>query len=310
MRRSNRVKWSELKVGILILFASGILMWASLTGGGTSIFDTKKLFKTYFRNVNGLTTGSPVWVAGVEVGNVRSIRFVNLDSLRRIEIVGSVKSSVWPLVTNNSYVKIGSVGLIGDKYVELVPGDATAPHIEEGGVLESQEDEVGAIFRKVNSAIDEYHELSVNLNGILRKVNKGEGTLGRLLASDSVHNNLVRTLESLSRNLRKFEANQDRAFASVEKSAQSLEKMTNAVTDSSGTFGKLLYDSSLYTELTGTLKQLHSITASVDSGNGTLGALVKDKDVYLNTKDLIARLESLLKDMEKNPKKYFKFSMF
>ena len=80
MKKSTSVKWGNLKVGILITVAVVALFWASLSGGGTSIFDSKSNFVCYFKNVNGMVKGSPVWMSGVEVGNVKSISFVNLGN--------------------------------------------------------------------------------------------------------------------------------------------------------------------------------------------------------------------------------------
>jgi len=62
-------------VGILIILAIVILMYVSMSGGGTSVFESKITFICYFDNVNGLVKGSPVWMGGVEVGNVVSLDF-------------------------------------------------------------------------------------------------------------------------------------------------------------------------------------------------------------------------------------------
>ena len=77
-KKSTNIGWGNLKVGIVILIFVALMFWASFTGGGTSIFDSKGKFVSYFENVGGLVNGSPVWMSGVEVGNVKSIKFVNL----------------------------------------------------------------------------------------------------------------------------------------------------------------------------------------------------------------------------------------
>ena len=73
MKRSIKIKWGKLQVGVLIMLAIATLMWASITGGGTSIFESKATFACYFQNVNGLVNGSPVWMSGLEVGNVKKL---------------------------------------------------------------------------------------------------------------------------------------------------------------------------------------------------------------------------------------------
>lgn len=308
MRRSNKVKWSELWVGILVVFAFTLIMWASFTGGGTSVFEGKNSFVAFFNNVNGLTPGSPVWMQGVEVGNVRSISFD--DATRKIRVEGRVSKDAWHLVRIDSKAKIGAIGLIGDKFIELYPGSAESAMLEPNGNVGVVEDDVDKMFREGSTALENMNKLFEDVAGVLTKLNSGEGTLGRLIADDSIYINLNGTLAELSSTLANFNENQDRAFASLEEGVESFSKISEAMTDSSGTMGRLLYDSSLYTNLTTVTSGLSEIVAKIDSGQGTLGALTNDDALYTKTHDLIARLENLLLDIETNPKKYFKVTVF
>ncbi|MCP4706894.1 MAG: MCE family protein, partial [candidate division Zixibacteria bacterium] len=112
MKRSTKVKWGEIKVGVLITIALFVLVWASFSGSGTSIFDKKINFVAYFDNVNGLVKGAPVWIAGVEVGNVSSIKFVNLDSAGQIELKLRVKESVTNMITIDARIRLGTIGML------------------------------------------------------------------------------------------------------------------------------------------------------------------------------------------------------
>ncbi|MCH9031274.1 MAG: MCE family protein [candidate division Zixibacteria bacterium] len=308
MRRSNRVKWSELWVGLLVMFGFVILIWASLTGGGTSIFEDKRNFSVYFENVQGLTRGSPVWISGVEVGNVRSITFDK--SLRKIEVMGRVQNKVWHLVSADSKAKIGSIGLIGDKFLEIVPGDPSAAPLEDNGVLVAIEDDIGKVFREGSDAITSVKEIARNLSEIMDKINSGENTLGRMLSDDSLYIRLNATLGSLSETVERFNSHQDEMFESIEDGVESFGRLTDALLDSGGTVGRLLFDSTLYGDLTNLVADLSSIAGKMESGEGSAGALVNDIELYENTKNMLARLENLILDIEKNPRKYFKFSVF
>ncbi len=308
MRRSNRVKWSELKIAIVVIFAFSFMLYASFTGGGTSIFEGKKFFVVYFDDVKGLTPGSPVWVKGIEVGNVKSIKFAN--ERNQIKVVGRVRNNVWELVKTDATVKVSSIGLIGDKYLALSPGDPTSPKLESNGVIQPASDETEKIVDEGVSALENMNALSKQLNTTLEIINSGEGTIGKLLKDDSMYDNMDAALASLKETLDGFNKNQERAFVSLEEGVASMTKLTKAWTDSSGTVGKLLYDSSLYTNLAIMSERFSSILAKVDSGQGTIGGFVNDDSVYENLHNLMARLENLLLDMETNPKKYFKVSVF
>ncbi len=56
--------------------------------------------------------------------------------------------------------------------------------------------------------------------------------------------------------------------------------------------------------------RIDSILARVERGEGSAGALVKDDSLYIEIRNLVLRVENLVSDIEKNPRKYFKFSVF
>ena len=308
MRRSNRVKWSELKVGVLLLGAFGMVMGASFFGGGTSIFQSKKLFRAYFTSVNGLTTGSPVWMRGVEVGNVRSIKFD--PETHKIEVVGKVRSGVWHMVTTDSKAKISAIGLIGDKFIDLIPGTPGAPVLAQNGAIEVIEDDVDKLFREGAWALENMNALAKDFKIVLGKIVDGEGAIGKLFNDTTLYDNLNQVITELNATLRAFNENQSRAFASLESGVASFEKLADALTDSGGTVGRLLFDTTLYADLTGMTGKLNSILDKIESGQGTMGAAVNDPALYDNLKDLVARVDNLILDIETNPKKYFNISVF
>ncbi len=135
MKRTIGSKWGDLKTGIIIVIAIAVLFWISLSGGGTSIFSKKQYFTCYFPTVTGLVKGSPVWLLGVDVGNVRSVKFVNLDTLRRVEVICVVKESVWDLLSDEATVSLGTIGFLGDKYIEVHPALGRGNALDEGDVI-------------------------------------------------------------------------------------------------------------------------------------------------------------------------------
>ncbi|HVP06334.1 MAG TPA: MlaD family protein, partial [Candidatus Acidoferrum sp.] len=195
MKRSISVRWGKLKVGILVMFAIAAAMWASLSGGGTSIFESKGEFTCYFRNVNGLVKGSPVWMSGVEVGNVRTVEFVRLDSLRQVEVVCRIKRSAWMMMTEGTEVMLGTIGFLGDKYVEVIPGPADKPVIPERSVVPTKDaGEASAMFKAGEKALNNAGEVVSNLDTLLKRMNRGEGTLGRMATDKELYEQMTRLL--------------------------------------------------------------------------------------------------------------------
>lgn len=311
MKRTIRIKWGELKVGLIITFAIAILLWASFVGGGTSIFDRKASYKAYFANVNGLVKGSPVWISGVEVGNVTGIDFVNLDSARQIEIGFRVKKSVTNMMTTDAAVKLGTIGFLGDKYIEVIPGTLTNPPLEEGSVVRTvSAGDLSAMFAEGEKTMGSTRKLAENLSDITSKLKLGEGTAGQLFTNDTLYHELTKLVTSLTILVNEMQSSQKRLVASIENVATNLDTITSQINSNQGTLGKLISDPQLYDNMRSSSARIDSILAKLNRGDGTAGAMINDDSLYQELTTVMTRVENLLTDISKNPKKYFKFSVF
>jgi len=311
MRRSIKVKWGKLQVGVLIMLAIATLMWASITGGGTSIFESKVTFICYFKNVNGLVNGSPVWMSGLEVGNVKSLNFDMSDSLRQIRVECKIVEAVWPYVTKDARVQLGTIGFLGDKYVELIPGVLGGEPIEEGGVVPTED--VGsapALFKAGEEAFEEAGSVVSNLDTLLSRMNQGEGTLGMLATDKELYTHLTKLLKNLTVLSGDLQQNQERLTSSIERMSTSISDLTEQVNQNSGTVGKLVNDPALYDNLTATSARLDSIMTKIDAAEGSMGLLVNDTALYVEMTNLLTRASNLIADIERNPHRYLKFSVF
>jgi len=311
MKRSVTLKWSNLQVGALVILVSAILVWVSFTGGGTSIFEKKKRFVCYFRNVNGLVTGSPVWMSGLEVGNVRSLKFVDLDSLRHIEVVCAIKRSVWNRMTTEAEVMLGSIGFLGDRYIEIIPHPGEGTPLKQMEVVRTRNaGDARAVFKEAEKATASAGSVIRNLDTLLTRVNREEGTLGKLAGDEELYTRLTTLLARLTDLTADLQQNQGRLVESFERLSTSVSDLSDQVNENRGTMGRLMNDPALYDNLASSTARLDSILTRVNSANGSLGLAVNDTSLYVETANLLTRLNSLLTDMEKNPKKYFKFSIF
>jgi len=311
MKRSVKLRWSSLQVGALVMIVSAIVLWASFTGGGTSIFESKKEFVCYFRNVDGLVNGSPVWMAGMEVGNVRSLKFVNLDPEAQVEVVCVVKSSIWSRITPQAEVLLGSIGFLGDKYIEIIAGPDDLPSLEEGSIVGTRDaGDVKAVFKEAETAAANLGSMIGGIDSLLARMNRGEGTLGKLATEDQLYLQITALTTSLAGLTADLQKNQERVVSSIETLAGSVSDLSNQVNENSGTIGKLMNDPSLYDNLAATSARLDSIMARINSSEGSLGLLVSDTALYIETTELLTRVSNLVSDIERNPRKYFKFSVF
>jgi len=311
MQRSIKLQWANLWVGLLLIFTVCVVMYASITGGGLSIFDKRITFMCYFRNVEGLVTGSPVWMSGLEVGNVSTLDFDVVNAERVVKVVCRVKRSLRPFLNQDTRVQLGTIGFLGDKYIEIIPGVTGAPPIDDGGELLVRD--VGsapAVFTAAEDAINQAGSLVANLDTVLARMRDGKGTLGKLSADDALYVHLTKLTANLSKLTADLQANQERIVGSIEHMSHSIGTLADKVNENEGTMAKLISDPKLYDNLAAVSARLDSILTKIDTAAGTAGLLVNDTALYTELTNLLARANNLIVDIERDPRRYFKFSVF
>ncbi|MEW5797234.1 MAG: MlaD family protein [Candidatus Zixiibacteriota bacterium] len=311
MRRSVKIKWGAVPVGLLIMGAIIILMYTSMTGGGTSVFEPKITFVCYFENVNGLVRGSPVWMSGVEVGNVTGLDFEIAEQARQVKVYCRVTRKIHRYLNADARVQLGTIGFLGDKYIEILPGLTGAAPIQADAVIATKD--VGsatAMFEAGEKALKDAGQLVGSLDSFLVRVNRGEGSLGQLAANDTLYQQLTALLTNLTKVTSTLHKNQQEMMESITHMSKSVGDLASQVSEDRGTLGKLVADSALYDNLNATTARLDSILTKIDRSEGNLGMLVNDTALYTELSNLLTRANNLITDIEKNPRRYFKFSVF
>jgi phospholipid/cholesterol/gamma-HCH transport system substrate-binding protein len=284
------------------MFGITMLMWASFTGGGTSIFETKRGFYCYFKNVNGLVKGSPIWMSGMEIGNVSSLGFDIQDSIHVVRVNCRIKSSIWPFMTSQARVQLGTIGFLGDKYVEIVPGTDGGEPIAEGSLVETLDvGDAPAVFKAAEEATRSAGAVIPGLDTLHERMNPGEGTLGRLATDEQLYTHLTKLLANLTKLTADLQANQHRLIGSIEHMSNSVGDLAQQVNENKGTLGRLVSDPQLYDNLTATSARLDSILTKIDMAEGNLGLMVNDTAMYVEMVSLMARANNLISEFQRTP---------
>jgi phospholipid/cholesterol/gamma-HCH transport system substrate-binding protein len=250
-------------------------------------------------------------MSGLEVGNVQSLGFDMSDTLRQVRVECEITESVWPYVTKNARVQLGTIGFLGDKYVELLPGMLGEQPIEEGGVVETKD--VGsapAMFKAGEDAFKEAGSVVSNLDTLLTRMNRGEGSLGMMATDKELYTELTKLLRNLTALSGDLQKNQERLTSSIERMSTSISDLTEQVNENTGTVGRLFSDPALYDNLSASSARLDSIMTKIDAAEGSMGLLVNDTALYVELTNLLTRANNLISDIEENPGRYLKFSIF
>jgi len=298
MPRTRSLAWSELKIGLVTVFAlvMATLLIFLLSGSG-GFFWQRYSLKTVFPNVAGLKAGAPVRLAGVEVGSVTEVELVG----DRVEVVLEVSEDNQPLITTMSMASLGSVSLLGEAAVDITASRQGTP-IPEWGYIKTGP-AAGSLTEVTTQAAEGIEELTV----LLQDIRSGRGTVGRLITDEALYNQmntLLSAAEDVVRNVGQGRgtlgrlANDPAAAKALEASLQNFEAVTARLKAGEGSLGRLLNDDALAKSLTATTTNLDSITARINRGEGTAGKLITEKELYDRLNSMSARLDKVMSGLE------------
>lgn len=243
----------EYKVGVFIAFGLvAVMVTILLLGADKTLFTRFVHVKGRFTEVSGLFPGSVVSLAGVPVGNVEGIEFV--ESENKLEIDMKIDSKFASRLVKGTVAEIRTQGALGDKYVYLVPGDPKAGPLADGDLVETTEQDIMKLITsredgvaRVVDLIKEVHVLVASLNhngqaGVMMK-NMTEASAKLKTTLDKI--------DSLMGDLRGELPQNNKLKASVASLASILEKIDQG----KGTLGQLINDPSVHQSLKSFLGQ-------------------------------------------------------
>ncbi len=321
MRRAKFVSWSELRVGILVIVSFALLALTILyIGRQQGIFAETYVVKVYMERINGLQTGAPVWLSGVRVGSVKNIQFRDLHKLKEIEVTLEIDKNVQERIRKDSVARIGTLGLLGDKYVSITQGSMVTPAIPEDGILLGANPvDFEQLIADASTAVDNLVLTLENTRIISEKITEGSGTLGRLVNEPDLIEE-VQTLITDTRTLIDRMQNGEGTFARLLNDEALYSGMTRLLWSSDtlatdirtrdGTLGKLIYDPTLYDNMAGLTARMDTLLVRIERGEGTAGKLLHDEALYDELKSLSESTRNLIEDIKQNPARYVKIKIF
>lgn len=307
MKRSDNIAWSQVKVGIfivcaLIFLAAGIL----IMGKQTKLFTTKGELSVVMTDVAGLKVGAPVWLAGVDVGAVTRILFERPRENNEVTIELEVDREALKKIGPDSVITVKTRGLMGEKYVDITPSRIYS-EVPARRLRGTPVPKIDDVMQKAGTTFD-------SLNGIIGRVNRGEGSLGRFTKDPKLYDNLVKltaelntfatsvnrgdgTLGRLNRSREPY----DKLISILSRTDQTLKDIQN----SNGTMNKLIHDRQLYDKLVALADKsaqaaddVRELNKKLTSRDTTIGKLLGERELYDKGMALIERADSSVKAFE------------
>ena len=310
MKRSGEIRWGELRLGLVIVVAMAIFLWASIQGG-SSLFKKEHRLHARFSNVQGVTQGAAIWYQGVEVGTVKKLEFVPVADTSGVVVTFKVNETVFPMIRRDSRVRIQALNVFGEKFIEVTPGMRTSARVADGDTLPAEKPtDIAELMARGDKIVQQLSETMTDLQFVMAKVRRGEGSLGRLTSSDELYVSLDRTVRNAEQLTLHLDRSQVEMRTNLVALTTTLDSLLTRIDRGEGTFGKMAKDPALYDNLASASGRMDSTLARIERGEGNLGQLSRDEKLYQNLQGSLGRLNDLLTDIQKNPKKYFSFSVF
>ncbi len=298
------------RVGLFLLIGLA-LIWVTYESLGSSSLNSKNAYTLIapFRNLKELKAGDDVRMAGVKIGVVSATRLTG----RKAEAVLLIEETVQ--IARDSNATIAMAGLLGSNYVSLDLGNESAGFFNDGETLNAVDSpdlnaviaQMGEIGKKIDGALGQFSgalggengggllakvdelvdenrarigEITANLQDITGKVNRGEGTLGKLINDEAGYERLVLAVDEI-----KAAAAETKTFIS------SAQGIIDQVKSGEGTLGTLLYDGESGANIKVVAKNLREISDKLNQGQGTLGKLINDETLFLDAQSTLRKVD-------------------
>jgi phospholipid/cholesterol/gamma-HCH transport system substrate-binding protein len=307
----KQLKWSQLKVGITVIVAGltlGFLLF--LMSGTAGLFTPRITLRSYFDNAEGLRDGAPVRLAGVDIGNVTSIKIVpDKDKrLTPVEVTMKVSTKYGYALRRDSVTSLSTAGVLGETYLDIESGQAVGNPAQDGDTLPTQvHPDFNQVVRASQSTLENMDALLKRADRILAFAESGKGSLGKLIYDPTLYNRLSDTVADLQKIVEQVASGQGSLGALIsrndayDKFLATLDKMNGVIDDiqaGKGTAGKFVKDPALYDNANDTIANIKHLTEDINAGKGTIGKLAKDEDLAKKLDTTITKLSELTTELE------------
>lgn len=260
---TKQVRVGSLVLAALVLAGTAIF----LLGRQQHIWQRQVDYVVHFTRTNGLQRGAPVSLSGLPIGSVDALHFATEPGASHIEVAVAVDAHAAPRIRTDTKATIRTLGLLGDKYIELVPGaDPTADALPAGGLIPSVDptDYEALVGQSGGDIVSNVVEVTAALKDVLQTIQRGEGLLGAMVQNREFGN---RTLENL-----------DQTMASLKATGASLDRIVHRIDAGEGALGRLVTDPKLAESVERSIASLERVTRRLERGRGLAMRLVDDEE--------------------------------
>ncbi len=298
----KKIFTKEFIIGISVIFAIAILFFGIDYLKGINLFKPANFYVASYTNVSGLEVAAPVTIDGYKVGQVREINF-NYEKPGKIDVLLAVNKSL--RIPEDSKAVIGST-LLSGSYVEIKMGKSPKM-IEVGSTIQGDlvPDMMSSLsdnlLPSLGSVIPKIDSLLYNLNlvvgdpALLKSVQKLDGITDNLYQATGGLNRVVAT------EIPRLTGHTDQVVTNLDTITRNLSELSAQL--------KQLPLGPTMDNVNDISKNLARFSGQLNDKNSTLGLLMNDPELYNRINRVTADIDSLILDIQKNPKRYISIKL-
>ena len=318
MSKKRSDVFAETIVGIFMAAVLALLVYFTIVISGVDILvgHTKVPMKVEFADVGGLKDRDSVMYRGMKVGVIDHI------DLSKTNVVMTVRVTSDVVLREGYRISVATLSLLGGNYLLLEEGAGKPLPLEttlfRGEPPTDWMRDLGRIASSVGdltsdgglkSIVTNIESVAAKLNVVATRIERGEGTVGKLFSSDeTVYNDLKDTVASakavagrLERGegtVGKFLSSDDTVYNDIKDTVASAKAVAGRLERGEGTIGKLVSsDDTVYQDLKVSLGNLREVTERLKDGKGLLGRLTQDEKLSADASAMIEKLAAASTDL-------------
>ena len=298
----------EVKIGAFVLSVLVISFFVINYLRGKDIFNREMEICSVYENVEGLVASAPVYIKGYTAGKVVEVDYQPESD--DFKVVCSVLKDF--RIPEDSRMTIYAVDIMGGKGIRLdlgtsavlvEDGDMLAPSYE-AGLMDGLAAGIAPLMEKVGNTLDSLNVTVAGVNKMLGEANQAHitRTLAHLETTMADVKGIARTINGKSSELEALVSNLSTLSAKLGTIADKADHVMGGVSSVVTTLDE--------SDLAGVITSLKTLLENINDPDGTVGKLLVDGSVYDSVDELLNDIDTLVKKIEENPKKYLKISVF
>jgi phospholipid/cholesterol/gamma-HCH transport system substrate-binding protein len=296
----------EVRIGLIITIVIAVFIWGLNFLKGRNIFTASTQYYAIFTDIGGLQKSSIVSASGYNIGQVSEIDFLpgrTNHILVEISINRNFK------ISKNTVVEIYSIDFMGSKAVNLILGNSPELAHENDTLLSRFDGDLNTLVsKKLMPLKDKAENLIVSIDSVM--------TIIRHTFTPETQKDIRESIASLKDLLKSQKIKVQAILENFESISENIQKSNKAITNTIDNLSQVS-DSLAAADIKGAIDKTKAVLAKTDQilakindGKGTLGQMVNNDSLYLTIEKTLKDIDSLVTDLNRNPKRYVHFSVF